>query len=113
MQFGTGPFLDVDWDARRAKYEQVIRTRITSLDPAVTTPVNGNPRRRRLHRRAMARRAIGRRDRRAQSLCITPSGHPAVLMATGHNAASAVADDLNLTRRQSWWTARRAASRST
>jgi phytoene dehydrogenase-like protein len=35
VRFGTGPFLNSDWETRRARYESAVRERILKLDPDV------------------------------------------------------------------------------
>ena len=120
VRFGTGPFLDGDWDARRRRYEAPLRARIGRLDPDVTirslelqTPLDfwrSNPAARHgnpvggdfaagqwLGERLPYRTGIPR-------LYLSNSVWPTSLswMAPGYNAASVVAEDLGV-RDRPWW----------
>ena len=120
VRFGTGPYLDDDWEGRRARYTQALRARLAAIDPAVRirslelkTPLDywrsnpaalhGNPvggdfsEGQWLGQRLPYRTVIPR-------LYLSNSVWPTSLswMAPGYNAACAVAEDLGI-REQGWW----------
>jgi phytoene dehydrogenase-like protein len=122
VRFGTGPFIDEGWDARRGPYEEALRERIASLDPGVTirsidleTPLDfsrsnpaarcGNP----VGGDFVAGQWVNERlPYRAEvpGLYLSNSVWPTSLswMASGYNAACVVAEDLGI-RNQRWWSA--------
>jgi len=122
-RFGTGPYVDGDWDARRAEFGARMRDRLEALDPEfariieytnVTTPLDfwrGNP-------AATHGNPIGGDFVRGQwidgrlpyrspvrGLYLSNGVWPPAMswLASGYNAACVVAEDLGI-RDQPWWT---------
>jgi beta-carotene ketolase (CrtO type) len=120
VRFGTGPFLDEGWDARRPRYEAALRARLAALDPTVMirsldlmTPLDywrSNPAARHgnpvggdfaegqwLGERLPYRTGV-------PGLYVSNSVWPTSMswMAPGYNAACAVAEDLGM-RDHAWW----------
>jgi phytoene dehydrogenase-like protein len=122
VRYGTGPFADGDWDARRAEFGERMRGRLRELDPDISsvieyehvcTPLDfwrsnpaathGNP----IGGDFVGGQWIGDRlpyrspvDRLYLSNGVWP---PALSwLAAGYNAATVVADDLGI-RDQPWW----------
>lgn len=122
VRLGTGPFLDERWDERLARYEELVRTRVRALDPAVEirsldlgTPLDywrGNPAAR--HGNPVGGDFVvgqwlpDRLPYRSPvpGLYLSNSVWPTSLswMAPGYNAACAVAEDMGI-RHQPWWPA--------
>lgn len=122
VRFGTGPFIDERWGERVAQYEEVVRSRIAAIDPAVTirsvdlgTPLDywranpaarfGNP----VGGDFVVGQWLGERlpyRTEVPGLYMSNSVWPTSLswMACGYNAACAVAEDIGI-RDRPWWSA--------
>jgi hypothetical protein len=114
VRLGTGPFVDEHWDERLARYEELVRTRVRALDPAVEirsldlgTPLDywrGNPAAR--HGNPVGGDFVvgqwlpDRLPYRSPvpGLYLSNSVWPTSLswMAPGYNAACAVAEDMGI-----------------
>jgi phytoene dehydrogenase-like protein len=122
VRYGTGPFADADWDARRDAFAERMRGRLERLDPELSsiveyehlaTPIDfwrGNPAA--THGNPIGGDFVGGQwiaerlpyrspvDRLYLSNGVWP---PALSwLAAGYNAATVVAEDLGI-RDQPWW----------